>query len=108
MERLNIPIACNMGAIARGEQPAHADAGATLQASCVGFEEQDDAVTFRHPARPELLASAGQWMGLERQCCAFLDFALSAPAGSDEFELRIGGGEGAKRFVLLNMVPEER
>lgn len=101
-----IPIACDMGAIAADQLPAHVAAIEALRASCVGIEEQPDAVTFRYPARPELLATVGQWIGLERRCCAFLDFVLSAPAGSDQFELRIGGSEGAKAFVLENMVPE--
>lgn len=100
-----IPIACDMDAIAADDLPAHARAGEELIASCVGFEEEADAVRFRYPARPELLATAGRWMGLERQCCAFLDFTLSAPAGAKEFELRIGGSEAAKAFVLTNMVP---
>jgi hypothetical protein len=114
MERLDIsvatnggiPIACDMAAIAASDRPAHEQASAELMSACVGFEEEPDAVRLRYPARPELLATVGRWMGLERQCCAFLDFALLAPAGSAEFELRIGGGEGAKAFVLANMVPE--
>jgi hypothetical protein len=100
-----IPIACDTEAIAADDRSAHAGASDLLIEACLGFEEHADAVTFRYPARPELLATAGRWMGLERQCCAFLDFALRAPAGSDEFELRIGGRDGAKAFVLANMVP---
>lgn len=99
-----IPIACDMNAIASGDRPAHAGAGQELVESCLGFDEEPDAVRFRYPARAELLATAGRWMGLERQCCAFLDFELTAPAGAEEFELRVGGSEDAKAFVLANMV----
>lgn len=114
MERLDIsvatnggvPVACDMAAIAAGDRPAHEQASEELIAACLGIEEEPDAVRLRYPARPELLATVGRWMGLERQCCAFLDFALLAPAGSEEFELRVGGSEDAKRFVLANMVPE--
>ena len=100
-----MPIACDMNAIAADDLPAHAGVGDALIEACLGFEEHPDAVTFRYPSRPELLATAGRWMGLERQCCAFLSFELAAAAGSDEFELRIGGSPDAKAFVLANMVP---
>ena len=100
MERLEVsvstnggvPIACDLTAIAVEDRAAHAQAIEELAASCLGFEEEGEAVRFRYPARPELLAAAGRWIGLERQCCGFLDFTLSAPAGAGEFELRIGGG----------------
>ncbi len=113
MERLEIsvstngavPVACDMAAVEAIDRPAHEQAGAALMSACVGFEEESDAVRFRYPARPELLATVGRWMGLERQCCAFLDFSLSAPAGASEFELRIGGSADAKALVLANMVP---
>lgn len=101
-----VPIACDMNAIAPVDQPAHAGALEALMDACLGFAEESEAVTFRYPAEPELLATAGRWMGLERQCCAFFDFDLSLAAGAEEFTVRVGGAPGVKEFLLANMGPE--
>ena len=105
MERLDIPIVCDLDAIDSGERAVHADSLAVLQASCLGVSEEPAAVVFRYPASAELLAAAGDWIGFERKCCAFFDFDLSLAAGGEEFTVRLGGGPGVKEFLLANMVP---
>ena len=104
MERLDVPIVCNLGAIGDGERPGHVERSELLFASCVGHTEEADGVALRYPASAELLAAAGEWIGRERLCCAFFDFELTAPAGGEEFTIRLSGGPGVKEFILENFV----
>ena len=101
-----IPIACDMGAISEDQLARYGGSRALLLAACVGTEEHADGFSFRYPAQPELLAAAGELIGLEQACCAFLRYELAMPAGGEEFTLRIGGGEGARAFIAENMMPE--
>ena len=103
MERLDIPIVCNLDAIDSGERTAHADSWDLLQASCLGNSEEAEAVVFRYPARAELLEAAGDWIGRESQCCGFFDFDLSLAAGGEEFTIRLGGGSRVKEFIVANV-----
>jgi len=105
MKKLDVPIACNLDAIESTDRTTHAVAWSLLQSSCLGSDEEAGAVALRYPARPELLAAAGEWIGSERLCCAFFDFELSVSAGASEFVIRVGTGPEVKRFVLENIAP---
>jgi hypothetical protein len=102
-----IPIACNIDAISGDQLASYQSVREALETACTGIEERPQAVAFRYPARPELLAAASEWIGLDRRCCAFLGFELSVAPGENEFTLQVGGSEAAKAFVLANMVPSD-
>lgn len=99
-----IPIACDMSAVSDEQVRKYGASRTLLQSACVGIEEHADGFSFRYPARPELLAAAGDLIGIEQACCAFLHYDLSMPAGAAEFTLRMSGAEGAKAFVAENLV----
>jgi hypothetical protein len=106
MERLDVPIVCNLDVIDGSERATHAQAWDLLRVSCAGVSEEETGVTFRYPATPELLTAAAEWIARERLCCAFFDFELTLPAGSEEFVVRLGGAAGVRDFILENMAPE--
>lgn len=102
MTKLNLPLACDMTALQPAQRSTHGDVLQTLIQECIEVAEQGEAIALRYPARPELLRAAGEWIGLERECCGFLSFELSAPSGDETFTLRIGDGAEVKAFVRQN------
>lgn len=102
MTKFDLPFACDMTALQPAQRSTHGDVLEMLRTECIGVAEQGDAIALRYPARPELLRAAGEWIGLERECCGFLYFELSAPSGDETFTLRIGEGAEVKAFVRQN------
>jgi len=99
-----IPVACNMDAISAEQMSRYGGSRRLLREACLGVEEHADGFSFRYPAQPELVSAAGDLIGLEQACCAFLRYDLAVPAGAGEFTLRLTGSEGAKAFVVENML----
>ncbi len=99
-----IPIACDMSAISEEQMARYGGSRELLREACVGYEEHPDGFSFRYPAEPELLSAAGDLIGVEQSCCAFLQYDLAVPAGAQEFTLRLIGSPAAKAFVVENFV----
>jgi hypothetical protein len=93
------PIACNMGAF-NDEERRHYDVlRAKVHAAVEDIRELADGFSIRLSCDPEVLATAGEWIALERRCCPFFDFALSVPRGDGPAELRITGPAPAKEIL---------
>ncbi len=105
MTKFDLPFACDLTALEPAQRSTHRDVLETLRTECIGLTEQGDAIALRYPARPDLLRAAGEWIGLERECCGFLSFQLSAASGDDTFTIRVGQGAEVKAFVRQNFVP---
>lgn len=102
MTKFELPFACDMTALQPVQRSNHGDALQTLLAECIEVAEHGESIALRYPARPELLQAAGEWIGLERECCGFLSFELIAASGDDTFTIRIGEGAEVKAFVREN------
>ena len=102
MTRFDLPFACDMTALEPAQRSTHGEALEALLAECIDVAEHGDAMVLRYPAHPELLRAAGEWIGLERECCGFLSFELIAASGEDTFTIRIGDGSEVKAFVREN------
>ena len=53
----------------------------------------------------ESLATAAEWIGLERRCCPFFRFVLEVPAGEPVCHLTVDGEEGVRDAVELELPP---
>ena len=53
-------------------------------------------------ADPRLFRDLAEWVGLEHQCCGFLDYALEWKR-DDSVWVRLTGGPGAKEALAAEM-----
>ena len=68
-------------------------------------EELDDGYVLWFPSEDGRLQKVAEFVQLESQCCAFLDFEIRVPAGGEELALSLTGPEGTKE-VLAAMLAE--
>ena len=99
-----LPIICNLEAIPEGQRIRHQTASQALFAQVQTITELPDGYQFAFPA--ELLAPIAEFIALERLCCAFWDFALLAPPGSDQVVLTLGGGPDVKLIFYEGMAAD--
>ncbi|HZR80961.1 MAG TPA: hypothetical protein VFD92_07680 [Candidatus Binatia bacterium] len=89
---------CRLDALDPGERARHAELLASLRAAVDEVSERGDGFRFRLRADPEAFARVAEWVGLERRCCPFLDFALEWRAGAAP-HLDLMGEPAAKAFL---------
>src|SRR5690242_20150328 len=90
-------FACNMRAMTKDERTQHAALALELFASIEERRELANGYAFRLP--PERWLDAARWAALEKKCCPFFAFGLSAAAEGGPIWLEITGGPGAKAFM---------
>lgn len=91
------PIACNLTTAelrARRDELRAAFAG-----SIVRVTELPDGYRLELAPRAGLLATVGQFIELERECCPFLSFTVSVTAEHGDVALAITGADGVKDFL---------
>lgn len=62
-------------------------------------KELESGYAYRFPADESWLAELAQIIGMERQCCPFLTFRMTAEAGFGAIWLELSGPEGTKDFL---------
>lgn len=67
--------------------------------SLIDAAELADGFAFRFPADDEVLQDLFEIISLERKCCPFLNFKLTAPAGADFLTLELTGRDGTKAMI---------
>jgi hypothetical protein len=72
---------------------------ATLASRVREREDTGDGVAFRFDPSDATLGLIAEMIRLERQCCAFLRFALIVEPDPGPIRLAIGGPEGTREFV---------
>src|SRR5258708_7773408 len=72
------PFACNLKAIPAAERPHYNDLTKRLRAAVRKRSELPDGYSFQLNDKSMSLADAAAWIALERLCCPFLTFQLSA------------------------------
>jgi hypothetical protein len=75
---------------------------ATVKESVKETRELADGYALRLPADPRLFRDLAEWVSLEHQCCAFLDFALEWKR-DDSVWVKLTGGAGAKEALAAEM-----
>ena len=72
------PIACILDSFSPAERDRHRTRLRRLSAMVIERQELADGYAFRFPADAKTVAQLGEWMGVEKECCPFLKFALEA------------------------------
>src|SRR5579863_1449420 len=92
-------LACNLKAIASSERPRYNDLIKTLRASVRGRTEHSDGYAFKLDGGAISLKEVAEWIGMERMCCPFLTFQLSASGSQGDWMLTLTGPRGAKAIL---------
>lgn len=103
----NLPLACDLQAIAEHERAAHDERAARLMSDAM-LERQElpNGYAFRYSADDynELVA----FIGNERLCCPFFHFTLEVSSAKGPVWLRITGGQGVKEFFGAVLAGEQK
>ncbi len=95
MNRTDNPIACTLTPEA---QPERRDMLHRLGQSIEEVQEREEGYAYRFSS-DEILPELMTVIQAERQCCAFLRFALTLDPGNGPVWLEISGPEGTKAFL---------
>jgi len=90
-------FACNLRALTAEQRKEHAALASELFASVQEQKELPDGYAFRLPAARWL--DAARWAELERRCCPFFAFQLTAAPDNAPLWLRLTGRQGVKEFM---------
>ena len=90
-------FACDLRALTSDERAQHAELAQQLLAAVQDRRELPNGYALRLPAGDWL--AAARWAALERKCCPFFAFELTAAADGGPLWLRITGRAGAKGFM---------
>lgn len=92
-------IACNLKAISPPERPRYNDLMHRLRASFRNRGEVRDGYTLNLNANAISLREVAEWITMERRCCPFLTFQLSASGRQVNWVLKLTGPEGVKALL---------
>ncbi len=93
------PIVCDLGALSSEERAREQTLLASFKMVCGRPEETEVGFRLVLPAGSEPMSQLGEFIALERLCCPFLNFDLTAAAGRGPVTLHIHGGPGVKPFI---------
>jgi hypothetical protein len=93
----NIPVACSLSDVELRNREA--TILAQFKSSVVASEESADGYAFRLPGDSKSLALVAELISLERMCCLFFKFELTAQPNMGPLVLRITGPAGTKEFL---------
>ena len=100
-------IACNTKAIRAAERPRYNDLMKRLRLAIRDRTEGRDGYTFRLDGKSLSLPEIADWISMERLCCPFLTFQLSASGNQSDWTLMLTGPEGVKT-LLQTEFPDAR
>jgi len=92
---------CDLRALTKEERSEHAELGRQMRSGVEQQRELANGYAFRLPADRWL--AVARWAELERKCCPFFAFELSAAPDRGPVWLRITGAAGVKAFMKEEM-----
>jgi hypothetical protein len=98
------PLACRIDVLGPVDRARHAALVAELADAKPAVEELEHGFTFRFPSRPYLFLRVAEWIGLERQCCPFLEIRLAFDHPTATIRVSVTGPDGTKD-VLRSELP---
>ncbi|KPV52187.1 hypothetical protein SE17_16990 [Kouleothrix aurantiaca] len=96
-----VPLACTLAALPDDERAAHLALGRGLLGASAARELEDGYAWSFAAERYDALAA---FIGRERLCCPFFQFALDLAPGGGAIELRIRGPAGVKEFLRAELM----
>jgi hypothetical protein len=98
-----LPIACDLSSLDAGQGRRRRQLQELLRKDVREVRELEDGYAFRHSPETSVLLELAEFIGLERQCCPFFDFAVEIGRGSGPVWLRITGHKEAKRVLQAHL-----
>jgi hypothetical protein len=92
-------LACNLKAISATERPRYNELMKRLRAAVRERSEFPDGCDFRLDGNAITLPEVADWISLEKLCCPFLNFQLSASGSQINFVLKLTGPTGVKALL---------
>ena len=102
-KQMEIPIACDLDALASAERERRRTLVRALAHAIVGRVELEHGFELRVDSARLDLPALAEWIGLERRCCPFLHFRVELAAGNGPVTVALSGGDGVKDFLLAEM-----
>jgi hypothetical protein len=93
------PLACNILALDAKQRQRIQELLKEFRSKTLEIRELENGYAFRLPAESELARKAAEYIRLERMCCPFFDFALSAKREGGPIRITLSGREGVKEFA---------
>ena len=95
------PLACNMKALDATQRQRVLALVKQLHASQQGVKELPDGYAIQLPAEAARIQESAEYIALERLCCPFFDFELTAEREGGPVWLKLAGRKGVKEFAKL-------
>jgi hypothetical protein len=92
-------FACNLEAIGAAGRPRYNELVKQIRAAMRERSEIREGYRFRLDGKAVTLCETAEWIEMERLCCPFLTFQLTASGGNSEWLLAISGAEGVKALI---------
>jgi hypothetical protein len=93
------PLACNAMALEARQKQRIRALLEELRAETQEVRELPNGYAFRLPAQASVISSAAEYVDLERRCCPFFDFVLSAKREGGPVWITLSGRAGTKEFA---------
>ena len=99
------PIVCNLGALSPQQRTREQELLAEFRSSRPKAQPIEHGYRFEVPSDPASLARLGEFLGLERLCCPFLNFSVGVRSGGGAVTLDVYGDEpDAQAFLRETFV----
>jgi hypothetical protein len=92
-------IACNIKAISAAERPRYNDLMKRLRLAIRGRSEGRGGYTLKLNGKAISFPEVADWISMERLCCPFLTFQLSASGNQSDWALKLTGPRGVKALL---------
>src|SRR5277367_4394475 len=96
---VEIPIACDLGAIAATDRPRYYGLRSMLRPAAVGKRELPNGIAIQISTERMTLAQVAEWISFERKCCPFLEFRIDVAPKSGPVWVSLTGRAGVKEFL---------
>lgn len=94
---MELPIACELSEPERRKRKAEIQK--LLRHKAKSISERPAGIEVRFAGRADVLGEVAELMSIERRCCRFLRFELTAEPQEGPIQLAITGPEGTTEFL---------
>ncbi|WP_027084462.1 hypothetical protein [Cohnella panacarvi] len=99
----DIPVACCHTAFTKDERETYASIWERLSSRRFAITELENGYRFQYPGDAETLRLVYEWVSMERRCCPFLTFGVTARHEEEPITLSLTGDEEAQAFLRTEM-----
>jgi hypothetical protein len=94
-----LPVACCHTVFTKEERLDYKDAWGELEKRRIAITEIEAGFQYQFPGDSYTLSLLYDWISLERKCCPFLTFTVSASHEYEPILLQLTGNDEVKKFL---------